>query len=287
MIYGLPAASLLSVLLVNGSAAPAETMTVDGHEVAFAVHGALDSPEIPVLLLHGGMMTIDLTFAGFLPVLSATHPVIGVEQQGHARTADREAPITLKAMRADTIGVLDHLGVERVHVVGFSMGGMLGLDLALNAPERIASLTAISISQNFEAMHPEIRRMNTDPDYQPSPEVVALLPSEDDFAAMRATYAAQNPSGPAAFETVLGKLHDFITGEWGWSDAELASIAAPVLMVTGDRDFSSAENVAAMAAAIPGAWLAVLPDTTHMDIITRTETLLPMIEARIAASENP
>jgi pimeloyl-ACP methyl ester carboxylesterase len=230
-------------------------------------------------------MTIDLTFAALIPPLSETRAVIAVEQQGHGRTGDRETPITLESMRADTLGVLDHLGVDRVHVVGFSMGGMLGLDLAVHAPERVASLTAISASQNVDAMLPEIKAMNVDPAYQPSPEVAALMPSEDDFAAMHAAFAENNPSGPEAFGTVMEKLQALITGDWGWSDDELAGIAAPVLLVAGDRDFMPAEHVASMAATVPGARLAILPDTTHLDIMTRTDLLLPMIEARIPAVE--
>jgi pimeloyl-ACP methyl ester carboxylesterase len=253
MIHDLSAAALAAALLVNGSGATAETVTVDGHEVAFEVHGALETPETPVLLLHGGMMTIDLTFAELIPPLCETRPVIAVEQQGHGRTGDRETPITLESMRADTVGVLDHLGVDRVHVVGFSMGGMIGLDLAAHARERVASLTAISASQNVDAMLPEIKAMNVGPAHRPSPEVAALMPSEEDFAAMQTAFAENNPSGPEAFGTVMEKLQTLITGDWGWNDDQLAGIAAPVLLVAGDRDFMPAEHVAPMAATVPGA----------------------------------
>jgi pimeloyl-ACP methyl ester carboxylesterase len=283
MLKTSPAAPVLAALLALAGTAEADTVTVDGHTIYHEVHGDLDAPATPVLLLHGGMMTIDLTFAELIPRLSETCAVIAVEQQGHGRTGDRETPISLASMRADTLGVLDHLGVERVHVVGFSMGGMLGLDLAVYAPERVASLTAISASQNFDAMLPEIRQMNVDPAYRPSPEVAALMPSEDDFAARHAAFSENNPSGPDAFGTVMEKLQAFITGDWGWSDEELAGIAAPVLLVAGDRDFMPAEHVAAMAATIPDARLAILPDTTHLDIMTRTDLLLPMIAARIDA----
>lgn len=273
-----------AALLAVGGAARAETATVDDHQVYYELHGDLGAGTAPVLLLHGGMMTIDLTFSELIPRLSESRPVIAVEQQGHGHTGDREGPITLESMRADTLRVLDHLGVSGAHVVGFSMGGMLGLELAVKAPERVASLTALSASANLEGMLPEIRAMNADPGFVPSPEVAALMPSEADFAAMQAAFA-DNPSGPEAFGTVMAKLGQLITGEWGWSDAELGGIQAPVLLALGDRDFVLPEHAVEMAATIPEAWLAILPDTTHMTIMTRTDLILPMIEARIASAE--
>lgn len=262
-----------------------ETATVAGHEVYYEVHGDLSSGETPVLLLHGGMMTIETTFAELIPLLSDMRPVIAVEQQGHGHTGDRDGPITLESMRTDTVGVLDHLGVDTAHVVGFSMGGMLGLELAVKNEDRVASLSAISVSQSVEGMLPEIRRMNEDLGFVPSPEVAALMPTEADFAAMRAAFAANNPSGPEAFETVMGKLREFITSDWGWSDAELAGISMPVLIVAGDNDFTPPEHAAGMAETIPNAWLAILPDTTHMNIMTRINVLGPMVENRIEAAE--
>ena len=277
-------AALLAALVATGTAAQAETATVDGHAVYYEVHGDLASGETPVLLLHGGMMTIDLTFSELIPRLAEARPVIAVEQQGHGHTGDRNRPITLESMRADTLGVLDNLDVDEVHVVGFSMGGMLGLDLAVHDPERVASLTAISASANLDGMLPEIRAMNTDPSIEPSPDLAELMPSEADFAAMQAAFA-DNPSGPDAFNTVMAKLGQLITGDWGWSEAELAGIEAPVLILLGDRDFVLPEHAVGMAEAIPEAWLAILPDTTHMTIMTQTDRILPMIEARIASAE--
>ena len=272
------ASALAQAALANGDYAP-----VDGHEVYYEVYGDLASEEMPALLLHGGMMSIETTFADIIPALTPDRPVIAVDQQGHGRTGDREGGITLETMRADTIGVLDHLGVERAHVVGFSMGGMLGLELAVNAPERVASLTAISASQSNAGMLPELVKMNSDPGFQPSPEIAALLPSQDDFAVMAQGFA-ENPSGPEVFDTTMGKLNALVTSDWGWSDEEFAGISAPVLIALGENDFVPAEHALHMAQTIPDASLFVLSDTTHMNILMRPE-LVPMIKAHIDAVE--
>lgn len=278
-----PTLAALATIFGSAALAGGAYVAVDGHEVYHEVHGDLASGGTPVLVLHGGMMSIDTAFADLIPVLAQERPVIGIDQQGHGRTGDREGAITLATMREDTLGVLDHLGVERAHVVGFSMGGMLGLDLAVNAPERVASLVAISASNGTAGMVPEIRAMNEDPTAEPSPEALALMPTEADFAEMQAA-VAENPSGPAVFETTMAKLHALITSDWGWSEEELAAIGAPVLLLLGDTDFVIPQHAAEMAETIPGAGLAILPDTTHMTILARPE-LPDLIAAQIDKAE--
>src|SRR5438046_1254344 len=69
----------------------------------------------PLVLLHGGMLTIDLNFATLIPTLARTHRVIGVEMQGHGRTADIDRKITPAALASDIVGLLDQLGIQRAH----------------------------------------------------------------------------------------------------------------------------------------------------------------------------
>lgn len=261
----------------------ANRVTTNGLDIYYEVHGEISLGETPVLLLHGGMGAIGTDFAELLPALTRDHTVIGIEQQGHGRTGGRDAPITLASMRADTLAVLDALEVEKVHVVGFSMGGMLALDLGVHAPGRLATLTALSASQNAEGMHPEIVEMNRDPSYRPSPEIAALMPSEEDFAAMRDAFA-DNPSGPDQFERTFEALSSFINSDWGWSDDQLAAIGTPTLLVVADRDFMPVAHAASMAERIPHAQFAVLPDTTHLTITQRSDRLVPMIQNRISTA---
>lgn len=135
-------------------------------------------------MLHGGAMTFESSFGAVIGQLGADRPVIGVEQQGHGHTPLNGDTISLETMRSDTLAVLDHLGVQRAHVVGLSAGGMLGLELAVNAPDRVASLTAISASQNSAGMRPDPVRMQKDPAFVPPPEIAALMPSAEDCARM-------------------------------------------------------------------------------------------------------
>lgn len=255
-----------------------------GLGVYYEVHGDLGSGVTPFLVLHGGMGTIKGDFGKLLPVLVEQRPVIGIEQQGHGHTGGRDRQVTLEVMRNDTLAVLDALEVERVHVVGFSMGGMLAMELGVTAPDRLATLTAISVSQNHASMHPAIVEMNLNPGAAPSPEALDLMPTQEDFAGMQAAYA-DNPGGPGQFERTMQQLLRFIVSDWGWSDDELEAIGVPTLLLLGDTDFTPVDHAAQMAQTI-GAQLGVLPDTTHMSIMSRPEWLGQMIVNRIETAQD-
>ncbi|MEQ8291511.1 MAG: alpha/beta hydrolase [Roseovarius sp.] len=272
------AAALPLALVTLAAPARADIATVDGHDIHYEVHGELTPDPVPVLMLHGGMMSFEASYGAMLPALTETHTVIGVEQQGHGHTPLHDGPLTAETMRRDTLGVLDALSVDRVHVVGFSAGGMLALELAVNAPERVASVVAISTASQPSGFMPGMIEMQKDPNYQPSPDVLALMPSEADFADMAAEIAAKNPGGAETVPQTMQKMTAFITSDWGWPDDRIAGIAVPVLVVNGDTDFILPEHALHLFRTIPGAQLAILPDTTHMTILEQP-ALLPMIEA--------
>src|SRR5262245_36240846 len=70
----------------------------------------------PLVLLHGGLMTIDLNFGPVLAPLARTRQVIAVELQGHGHTADTDRPMTIEALAGDVLALLDHLGIAEADV---------------------------------------------------------------------------------------------------------------------------------------------------------------------------
>lgn len=277
-------ALLAAALLLTPLPGAAEMLDRDGHAIWYGTWGEPRPGTIPLLLLHGGMMNSDLTFADLIPALAKDRQVIGIDQQGHGHSPDREGPITLDSMAADTLAVLDALKIDRAHVIGFSLGGMLGLDLAIDAPGRVASLAAISASQNQDGMRPALVALSRDPTVPPPPEIVPLLPTPKDFLDMRRSYEDQNPDGSGVMVPVMQKLGQLMNSGWGFSDDQLAGIAAPVMVVVGDRDFILPAHAAHMAATIPDAWLAILPDSTHMTVLDQPG-LAAMLLRRIETAE--
>jgi pimeloyl-ACP methyl ester carboxylesterase len=229
----------------------------------------------PLVLLHGGMLTIDLNFATLIPTLAQTHTVIGVEMQGHGRTANIDREITYPNLASDVVALLDHLGIERAAVLGHSLGGGVALELAVSHPDRVSAIVPISASVSKDGMHPDLLDPST---FETSP----IMPTAQDFADFKEAYERLSPH-PEQFDAFLMSLSGMDSDFAGWTDEQLAAISCPVLIVQGDTDFTLIAHAGVMLAKIPGSALAVIPATTHMQVTRRDTILLPILERFFAA----
>ena len=146
-------------------------------------------------MLHGGILNADTCFGAMIPRLAEDHQVIAVDLQGHGHTADTDRPLTLANFAADVVGLLDHLGIDRADLFGFSLGSLVSTEMAVTYPAQVGRLVLASGHIRADGYHPEI----LDP-AQTSP----LLPTEEDFKAMRVAYEAVAPD-PEHFFPFLEK----------------------------------------------------------------------------------
>jgi pimeloyl-ACP methyl ester carboxylesterase len=239
-----------------------------GIDVYLEDHGAGD----PLVLLHGGMQTLDLSFGALIPALTPHRRVIAVELQGHGRTADVDREITLANQAADVVGVLDHLGLGRADVLGFSWGGYVALETAVRHPDRVDRLVLAAVNTRADGYHTEIR----DPSRW---ETSTRMPTGDEFAAMTAAYEQY---GLSTFEAVNAKLQPTVGAEENWTPAQLAGLTAPTLVMIGDHDFVRVDHAVAMQEAIPDAALAVVPRTRHSELMDRVGIVAPIVEDFLA-----
>ena len=218
-------------------------------------------------------MTIDLNFATLIPALAEQHLVIGVEAQGHGRTADTGRPITPAALASDVIGLLDHLGIDRAHVLGHSQGAAVTVErFAATYPQRVRSIVPISASVRAG-------RNARGPDRSGE---AGHVHAHAHAAGLRRLHRGVPAAvaAPGALRRVPGHAS---SGQRRPSrlvgSAAAAGITAPTLIVQGDHDFVTAEagHAALMQQLIPGSQLAVLPGTTHMQITRRADVLLPIL----------
>ena len=216
----------------------------------------------PLVLLHGGLLTIELSFGSAIPLLAEHHRVIAVELQGHGRTGDIDRSMAFEHLAADVVGLLDQLGIAQADVFGFSLGGLTTYELLVHHPGRIRR-AVVSSADHRNDRGGEVR-----------PE---RLPTEADFAAMRDAYIAAAPD-PAHFEAFAEKTAAMVHGFGGWGDDQLRAIEVPVLVMIGDTDFILVPNAAEAAELMPHGQLAVLPGTTHMDM-TRSGLIGPLVES--------
>jgi len=248
---------------------------VNGLQMYYEIHG---SGGVPLLLLHGGLFDIDLQFAALIPGLSATRQVIATDFQGHGRTNDVDRPLRSADLAADVVGLLGHLGLERVDVFGFSVGGATALHLAIKHPELVGKLIVSSAS-----FHPDgDRGEGSEALESMTVDMIAGTP-------MEAEYLAKSPHpNRDKLQDLLTKLGTYDKGFPGWSDADVAGISAPTLITVGDCDAVKLEHAVKFLrlrggdvngdfAGVPSSQLAVFPGTTHFFGLARTELVLDVV----------
>lgn len=249
--------------MVNSGYAP-----VNGLRMYYEGHGQ-GGPGRPLVLLHGGLQTIELSFGAVLGQLAAERQVIATELQGHGRTADIERDLEPGLLAGDVAALLDHLGVDQADVLGFSLGGTVAVQLALDHPDRVGRLIPVSVSYAGDGYHQEI----SDPARHATS---TRMPTEEDFRQMREAYARVAPD-PGHFDAFWAKTARAAGSLKGWTPGELGRITAPTLLVFGDHDFVRLEHAVQVHGLIPGAQLAVLPGATHVGVLRRADLVVPLV----------
>src|SRR3989442_9052764 len=105
---------------------------VNGINMYYEVHGRKD--DVPLVLLHGGRFTIEVTFSKVLPVFAGGRRVIALEEQAHGRTTDRNAPVAFESSADDVAALLRFLKVDKADLFGFSNCASVALQVAIRHP---------------------------------------------------------------------------------------------------------------------------------------------------------
>ncbi len=224
---------------------------LDGIKSYYEVHGAGE----PVVLLHGGFCTIELTQSQ-LDHLASSYEVHAPERPGHGRTPDRDGPISYEGMVTDTLAYLDALEVGPAHVVGFSDGAIIGLLLARDHPDRVRSLVAISGNLDPGGFVEETSSEGAASDHQDAPDL--------DEWGIRAAYDRLSPDGPAHGDVVMEKLMAMWLSQPQIAPESLAAVRAPTLVMAGQHDAIRTDHTLLIAASVPGAQVAIVPGASHM-----------------------
>ncbi len=229
---------------------------VNGLDMYYEIHG----DGSPLALFHGAMGTIDSCFADLLPALAATRQVVAVELQGHGHTADVDRPLSYQQMAADAAALLEALGIEMADLVGYSMGGGVAVELAMQHPD---------------GLYPEMLA---------EPESAA-----DDLtdSAWHRAYQRVAPD-PGRWPVLVAKNGELDRTFAGWTDEDIQAMTTPMLLIIGDSDIVRPEHTVKMfrllgggvigdLAGLPASQLAVLPGTSHVGLLDRVDWLQSMI----------
>jgi pimeloyl-ACP methyl ester carboxylesterase len=225
----------------------------------------------PVLLVMGLGMTATAWWRT-TPVLAESLSVIAFDNRGVGRSGRPAGPFSAPQMADDAVAVLDAAGVERAHVYGVSLGGMIAQEVALRRPERVAKLvlgattpggtSAAPIEDSVLAFFRRRAEMPAEEaawasvPYNYSHRTRSEHPERvGQDIAQRLRYPIEPAPYRAQLEAALG--HD--TGE------RLGAIEAPTLVVHGTEDrMVPPENARILAGAIAGAELQLWDDAAHL-----------------------
>jgi pimeloyl-ACP methyl ester carboxylesterase len=242
---------------------------VNGIKLYYETIGAPTSAK-PLILLHGGFGAIEM-FGPNLAALAKGRQVIGVDLQGHGRTADVDRPITTEGMADDVAALIEDLRLDRPDVMGYSMGGEVALQTAVRHPEVVNKLVLVSTPLRYDEFWPEIREQQKKLLDPATPEAMKPTP-------MYLLYASIAPN-PGDWPRFVAKMAAWVNGDFDFTN-DVRKIAAPTLVAAGDADiFSVGHAVEAFrllgggqrdggwdGSGQPKSGLAILPGLTHYTI---------------------
>jgi len=225
----------------------------------------------PLILLHGGLMSGE-TFGPVLPALAARHQVIAVDLQAHGRTADIDRPIDLRLMADDIAALIDHLGLDRPDVVGYSLGGGVATMTAVRHPDKVGRLVTLSANIRRSAIYPEMLSQQG----QVSGAVAESLKG----TPMYELYQRVAPR-PEDFPRLLDKVGEFMSHDFDFTE-EVRGLQVPTLIAAADADMAPPSHYVEVFGLLDGGhrdggWmgegrpkgghaLAIIPGTTHYDV---------------------
>lgn len=246
---------------------------VNGIEVYYEIYGEGE----PIILLHGAFYTIEMNWGQLIPELSKTRKVIAIEFQGHGHSPYSDRKFDISTLAKDVESVMDYIKIESADVVGFSMGGSVAYQFAVQSPERSNKLVIISSTYKTEGWLPIVNKGFED-----------FKPEFFDNTPLQAAYEAVAPDKT--------KWHDFIeqmiiSSETPFEieDSSIAKITAPVLIISGDNDgLDKVEliktyqllggGVSADLEPMPKSQLAIVPSQSHVSLMMQTKIILNYME---------
>jgi pimeloyl-ACP methyl ester carboxylesterase len=225
----------------------------------------------PLILLHGGLGSGEM-FGPTLPQLAEHHQVITPDLQGHGRTADIDRPIDIRLMADDIAALIDHLGLEKPDIVGYSLGGGVALQTAVKYPDKVRRLVVASANIRRDAIPPE------------------MLAQQEQVNAAAAEFLKDTPMyqlyqrvapHPEDFPRLLDKMGESMAQDFDFTE-EVRGLQVPTLIVAADADMAPPSHYVEIFKLLDGGlrdggWmgegrpkgghaLAILPGLTHYNL---------------------
>ena len=246
---------------------------VNGIEVYYEVYGEGK----PLILLHGAFYTIEMNWGQLIPELSKTRKIIAIEFQGHGHSPYSDRKLAIATLARDVEGVMDYLKIDTADVAGYSMGGSVAYQFAVQSPKRLNKLVIISSTYKTDGWLPIV-----------STGFKNFKPEFFDNTPLKTGYDAVAPD-KTKWTKFVKQMIDFAQTPFDCGDSNIAKITAPVLIISGDNDGTNkielmktyqllGGGVAADLQPMPQSHLAIVPSQSHVSLMMQTKTILGYLD---------
>ena len=228
-----------------------KTFEINGANIYYEIYGEGE----PLILIHGGLGN-GKYWVNQIPVFAEKYQVIVMDSRGHGRSSFDEQPITYELMASDVLGLMDHLHLAKASIVGWSDGGIIGLEIAIHNPERLNKVVAYGA--NFD---PTGVRLDVGQNAYFNAYIEAA--SKD--------YLELSPA-PERWDEFLENIGTMWSTLPNYTDQQLQSITTPFLILDGQNEEAIDLNqTKLMALLIPGAELNLMEGTGHFAMFEKPD----------------
>jgi len=242
---------------------------VNGIKVYYEVYGQ----GMPIVLLHGSFYTIDMNWSQLIPELSKHRKVIAIEMQGHGHSPYSDRALSNTNLASDVEKVMDYLKIDSADIVGYSMGGSIAYQFAVQSPKRLRKLVIISSTYKTDGWLPIVNTAFED-----------FKPEYFDNSPLKTAYDAVAPD-KTKWRKFLEQMFVFAKVPFNVGDSNISKITAPVLIISGDNDGTDkielmktyqllGGGVTADLQPMPRSQLAIVPSQGHVSLMMQTTTIL-------------
>jgi pimeloyl-ACP methyl ester carboxylesterase len=247
---------------------------VNGIKVYYEVYGEGK----PVILLHGAFMTIETNWGQLIPELAKTRKVIAIELQGHGHTPFSDRKLSRATLASDVEGVMDYLKIDNADMVGYSFGGTVAYQFAIQSPKRLRKLVIISSTYKNTGWMPEVNNA-----------FKSMKPEFFTNSPLQTAYDAVAPD-KTKWTKFLEQMIALAGEPYNMGENNIAKITSPVLLIAGDNDGLDKIEliktyqllggaICADFGAMPKSQLAIVPSQGHVSLMGQTQTIFGYLDS--------
>jgi pimeloyl-ACP methyl ester carboxylesterase len=231
--------------------AEGQTAHVNGIDLYYEIYGSGE----PLLLLHGGLAN-GTYFRNQIPAFAEHYQVIVVDSRGHGRSTFDDQPISYELMASDVLALMDQLKIEKASIVGWSDGAIIGLEIAINHPDRLNKVVAYGANYDPTGVRLDV---GTNPYFG-----AYIERAYEDYLAL-------SPQ-PERWDEFLANITNMWATEPNYTEDQLRAITTPFLILDGEEEEAIDLNqTKLMAELIPNSELILMPDTGHFAMFEQPE----------------